>query len=565
MRSKSWGQPVQPVRTTTAATRPPDPMAFVSAVSTVRTARRSTFRTVMAVARQVRQGLAWQVTSARQASTREAPASPLSGSATFCPSGPRRFPPALWRPPLPSPHYFPGYRRASTNASAALRSSLLPPPVDLKYVRDQLPEVERNIAQRGVTANAARVAALYDRFCELKADTDAVRRERNEVAAKMKNVKKLTQAEREHCIARGKHLKDALARMEAELVAVEEEMHTEAGKIPNRTHPDVPVGGEERARLLRTAGEKRRFDGFAPKSHLELALELDLVNFEAAARVSGARFYYLRNAGAMLELALVNWAMQRLVLEHGFTPMLTPDLVREEMVAGCGFQPRGEASQTYLVPDGALCLVGTAEIPLGGYYADQILSEEQLPIRLAGFSHCFRREVGAAGTETRGLYRVHQFSKVEMFAITTPEQSEAMHEELRRIEESLFDALGLCYRVMDMPTEDLGNPAYRKYDIEAWMPGRGAFGEISSASNCTDYQARRLAIRYRDAQHGQARHVHTLNATACATPRLLISILESYQQRDGSVLVPPVLRPYLGGLEKIARPRAGEGVAVRSA
>jgi seryl-tRNA synthetase len=442
----------------------------------------------------------------------------------------------------------------SSEPPLLIRMATSPPPVDLRYVKEHLDEVSTNIVRRGVDANAAQVAQLYDRFCALTAETDQVRRQRNEVATRMKNLKQLSANERAQCIALGKELKERVATLEAELAVVEQQLYEEAARIPNRTHPDVPVGNEDQARVLKTAGHCREFSDFTPLHHLDLATRLDLVDFEAAAKVSGARFYFLRNAGAMLELALVNWAMQYVTSRYGFTPLTAPDLVREDIVWGCGFQPRGEASQIYSVADTSLCLAGTAEIPLGGYYANQILEEHQLPIRMAAVSHCFRREVGAAGTETRGLYRVHQFTKVEMFVIARPEESDQLHEELRQIEENLFDALGLHYRVLDMPTRDLGNPAYRKYDIEAWMPGRQAFGEISSASNCTDYQARRLNIRYRQQLTEKTRFVHTLNATACAVPRMIVSILENFQEKDGSVTIPPVLRPYLGGLEHISAP-----------
>jgi seryl-tRNA synthetase len=434
------------------------------------------------------------------------------------------------------------------------RVSGTPPPVDLRYVRDHLAQVQENIQRRGVDVNATLVVQLYERFCALTAEVDQVRKQRNEVAARMKNMQKLSPEERSECIALGKQLKERVTALEAELAETEQQLYAEAVRIPNRTHPDAPVGGEDQARLLRMAGKPRDFTDFSPKDHVELAQRLDIVDFEAAAKVSGARFYFLRNAGAMLELALVNWAMQHLTGKHGFIPLIAPDLVREETVWGCGFQPRGEASQVYSVADTSLCLAGTAEIPLGGYYANEILDETQLPIKMAAVSHCFRREAGAAGTETRGLYRVHQFTKVEMFVLSRPEESDRVHQELRSIEEELFDALGLHYRVLDMPTRELGNPAYRKFDIEAWMPGRNAFGEISSASNCTDYQARRLNIRYREQVSEKLRFVHTLNATACAVPRMIVSILENFQEKDGSVTIPQVLRPFLAGLERIQVP-----------
>lgn len=371
----------------------------------------------------------------------------------------------------------------------------------------------------------------------------------------MKGAGKMAPDERAKFIADGKDLKARVAAAETQLDALERELDAAAGRVPNLTHPDVPIGGEELATVLHLAGSPRDFDadGFEPRSHLDVALDLDLVDFENAARVAGNKFYYLRNAGALLELALVNWSMA-FVAARGFTVMTAPDVARESVVAGCGFQPRGEASQVYHLADSDLCLAGTAEIALGGYYAGQILDKAQLPVRMAAFSHCFRRETGSAGSATRGLYRVHQFSKVEMFLLCAPDDSDRLHDELRALEEEMFTALELHYRVLDMPTLDLGNPAYRKIDIEAWMPGRGGFGEISSASNCTDFQARRLGIRYREAQ-GDNRYVHTLNATACAVPRMIVAILENFQRKDGAVVVPEVLRPFLGGMEVIERPK----------
>ncbi|CAN8066208.1 unnamed protein product [Agarophyton chilense] len=423
--------------------------------------------------------------------------------------------------------------------------------IDLKFVKENLPAVKQNIIDRCVSADADLVVKLYDQFVQLSINVNSLRKKRNENAKLMKSAGKMAPEERQKCITEGKELKATLAELEVKLAEAEAQLLAEAAKIPNMTHPSVPRGSEENASVISTYGTKRTSEtaGITLKPHLELATDLDMVDFENAARVSGHKFYYLRNAGALLELALVNWAMT-LAAKHGFTVMTTPDVAREEVVTACGFQPRGEASQVYRIEDSDLCLVGTAEIPLGGYYADQIVDKQQLPIKMAAFSHCFRREVGAAGSTTRGLYRVHQFSKVELFVLSHPEDSEKRHDELRVLEEEMYSSLGLHFKVLDMPSEDLGNPAYRKYDIEAWMPGRGTYGEISSASNCTDYQARRLNIRYRESQ-GDNRYVHTLNATACAVPRMVIAILETHQQENGSIRIPEVLRPFMGGMEEI--------------
>ena len=282
--------------------------------------------------------------------------------------------------------------------------------------------------------------------------------------------------------------------------------------------------------------------------HVELAKQHDLVDFEGGARVAGHGFYFLKNEGVLLEMALQRFALD-LLMREGFTPMTTPDLARGEVLQGVGFIPRGPETQIYSVENHDLNLVATAEITLGGLYAGEVIDEEELPIRLCGISHCFRTEAGAAGRASRGLYRVHQFTKVEMFAFTTPEQSEEMLDQFCRLECELFDGLGVPYRVIDIASGDLGGPAYRKLDLEAWMPGRGSggeYGEVTSTSNCTDYQARRLNIRYKRRGEKGTHFVHTLNGTAIACSRALIAILENYQQADGSIVVPEALVPYVG-------------------
>lgn len=415
----------------------------------------------------------------------------------------------------------------------------------------------------------AKVAELYEQWLEASAEVQALQAERNAVAKQMKG--KLEDSVRQELIAKGSDIKKQLATLEASLGALQAQLDVEGRKIPNMTHPAVPRGSEEEATATREVVGAQRDFGFAHKTHVELAEALDLVDFEAAAEVSGSKFYYLKNAAALLELALVNYAMAKCAAA-GFTLMTTPDLVRDVAVEKCGFQPRMANTQVYSVENSDLCLAGTAEIPLGGVYGDQILDESVLPVKMAAFGHCFRTEAGAAGAATKGLYRVHQFSKVEMFVLATPEQSDALHEELIELEKSMYEELGLHFKVLDMPTGDLGAPAYRKYDVEAWMPGLNRYGEISSASNCTEFQARRLNIRYRpsaDAAEAAAadggkggkkggkkkkvptRFVHTLNATAVAVPRMIICILENFQNEDGSVDVPEALQPFMGGLKKI--------------
>jgi len=256
----------------------------------------------------------------------------------------------------------------------------------------------------------------------------------------------------------------------------------------------------------------------------------------------------------MMELALVQYAFQH-CLRKGFQPVMTPDVVRTYVAAACGYRPRGEASQVYHIKDTDKCLVGTAEIPLAGMYVDTILTAKQLPVNLVAFGHAFRHEVGHRGQETRGLYRVHQFSKVEMFSFTIPEESEAQLERMLESQVEFFTSLGLHFRVLNMPANDLGASAAKKYDIEAWMPSRDDFGEVSSASNCLDYQSRRLNIRHRLLPTEPTTFVHTVNGTACAIPRVILALLECNQQKDGSILIPPVLQPFMGGLTHITQPR----------
>jgi len=467
--------------------------------------------------------------------------------------------------------------------------------IDFKAIKADLEGVEKNCKLRNSRANPRRAVELYDEYVRLKLEADTLRADRNSNSSRMKG--KLEKEERDKLIAAGQQLKEALSAAEEQVALVEQAMQVEGQRIPNSTHPSVPLGGEENATLLACIGEQRVFEGFQPADHVKLAEPLQMVDFDAAAEVTGQKFYYLRNAGALLELALVSWAMAR-VGAKGYTPFTTPDIVKASVLEKCGFQPRGTNTQVYSIEDSPLCLTGTAEVPLAGLYMDKVLQESELPIRMAAFGHCFRTEAGAAGAAGKGLFRVHQFSKVEMFILCTPSQSDALHEELRAIGQEMYTDLGLHFKVLDMPSEDLGASAHRKFDMEAWMPGLNRYGEISSASNCTDYQARRLNIRYKPqppkapegattsqgstdapaqseegASQGKKQKggkkaagggsagartefVHTLNSTACAVPRIIVAILENFQQADGSVIVPEQLRPFLGGMEVIRPPQS---------
>ncbi|KAF9358860.1 seryl-tRNA synthetase [Mortierella sp. AD094] len=524
-----------------------------------------------------------------------------------------------------------------------------------------------NIKNRNLpdSISVAAVTELHRTVVERTQQLDKARAERNRIAAEMKALfsgpgskgkkkqqqtiedasgaptelsREAKEARRLELVERGRILKEDIHVQEAELVLLGAQLYDQAVLIPNSTHPSSPLGPELAAQLIRVHGVPRLNNGikahahpgadhfggiegeagvllgdvsnYPLQDHVALSRQLDLIDFESATNVTGSRWYYLKNEAALLELALIQFATQRAV-KAGFMPVITPDVVRPEVVQACGFQPRDEASQTYWVstvapgssraatPEGAhhhqhsaLCLVATAEIALAGMNLNKVLEESLLPIKMAGFGRAFRAEAGSRGAEVKGLYRVHQFSKVELFVLSKadPGESDRILEEIRHFQESTFEELGLCFRVLDMPTEELGASAYKKYDIEAWMPGKNAWGEISSASNCTDYQARRLNIRYRTNKilnrthdssspssspsasssndstltpssnsHTTTEFVHTLNGTAMAIPRIIVALLETYQREDGSVHLPECLWPFMAGV-KVIRPK-GESLS----
>jgi len=393
-------------------------------------------------------------------------------------------------------------------------------------------------------ADADLVVSLFERRNAAIKELEGARKERNDNAASMKA--KLEAEQRQKLIDEGKALKERIAALEAESADIEKRLDEEGRKIPNMAHPEAPVGKEDKDNTeVKRSGEPTKFD-FEPKDHVQLGQDLDIIDFDAATRVSGTKFYYLKNQGVILELALVRYALD-ILMKRGFTLFTTPDVAKTEILEGIGFNPRGAESNVYTVEGEGTCLIGTAEITLGGYYSGSVLDRADLPLRLAGVSHCFRREAGAAGQFSKGLYRVHQFTKVEMFMYSLPEDSGLYHEEIRAIEEEIFAGLGIPFRVVDTCTGDLGAPAYRKWDLEAWMPGRngGEWGEVTSTSNCTDFQARRLNVKYKD-EDGKNKYVHMLNGTAIACSRGIIAVLENFQRADGSVAIPPALIPYCG-------------------
>ncbi len=339
--------------------------------------------------------------------------------------------------------------------------------------------------------------------------------------------------------AAARELGETLARDEEALRQVEHERHELLISLPNLAHPDAPDGGEDDAVCVREVGTRPQFD-FEPRDHVTIAEGLGGLEIAQAAKVSGARFAYLMGPLVRLQLALVNHAVAA-VERAGFVPVVPPVLVREEAMYATGFFPT-DRSNIYALADDDLFLVGTSEVPLAGLGHDRILDADELPLRYAGISSCFRRESGAAGRDTGGIFRVHQFDKVEMFSFCAPESSDDEHARILAVEEEILTNLGLHYRVMDIAVGDLGAPAYRKFDLEAWLPGQGRFRELTSCSNCTDFQARRLNCRMRDGK--VTRTVHTLNGTATALGRTIIAVLETHQREDGSVAVPEALQQF---------------------
>ncbi|CAN5179721.1 serine--tRNA ligase [soil metagenome] len=414
--------------------------------------------------------------------------------------------------------------------------------LDLKFIRENPDAVAENCRNRDVEADVGLVVELSDRRSSLIQEVNDLKQRQNTLAKSVKQA--ADDEERQRLIEESKALKQEVPSKETKLHEVEERLRDEQLKIPNVTHPDSPIGKDDSENVeIRRSGEPADL-GFEAKDHVELGESLGIIDFDAGAKVAGSKFYFLRGDAVLLEFALIRYALD-ILMRHGYEPTTTPDLARDEMLTGTGFIPRGEETQIYSVEETDLSMIATAEITLAGSLADEILPAADLPLRYAGVSHCFRTEAGSHGRASRGLYRVHQFTKVEMFAFATPEQSEALHEEMVGIEEEIFSGLGIPFRVVDICTGDLGGAAYRKYDLEAWMPGRGDFGEITSTSNTTDYQSRRLKIRYREGE-SRPQLAHTLNGTAIAISRALIAILENYQRVDGSVEIPQALVPYVG-------------------
>ena len=419
--------------------------------------------------------------------------------------------------------------------------------LDRKYILENTAAVVQNCRNRNVSADVDRLVDLEKRRRALLQRVEEFNRAANDVAKSIGKAR--DDAERNARKEEGRKLRAQKDSAQTEHDRLDTEIHAIELTIPNLAHPAAPIGVDDHANLELSRGRTpiRSFN-FKPLDHLEIGEKWGWIDFEGGARTTGAGFYFLSGDLVLLDLALQNFAVQSLI-RRNYRPMVTPDLRLDSILEGIGFMPRGPETQVYSIENSLLSLIGTAEITLGGLYSDHIFSRDQLPVRLCGISHCYRTEAGAAGRASRGLYRVHQFTKVEMFIFCPPDESERLHDELRDVECALFDELEIPYRVVDTATGDLGGPAYRKFDLEAWMPGRGEageWGEVTSTSNCTDYQARRLNVRFKNPGEKGTHFVHTLNGTAIALSRAIIAVLENHQCADGSIAVPRVLQPWLG-------------------
>ncbi|PIW37187.1 MAG: serine--tRNA ligase [Candidatus Kerfeldbacteria bacterium CG15_BIG_FIL_POST_REV_8_21_14_020_45_12] len=425
--------------------------------------------------------------------------------------------------------------------------------LDMQFIRDNAEAVAENAKLRNMPVNVQVLLELDERYRNHLQIADALRAQRNDNAERLNKIQDKSSMEAQEIIALGKGLKTKLAEVEAELAEINSELTPAKLSVPNMTHPGVPVGSDDAGNgQIAQHSEPTRFE-FEPKDHVALGQELDILDFDRGSAVAGAGFYFVKGAAALLEMALVNYAME-VCRSEGFSPMITPDLAYQEILEGTGYNPRGDETQIYSIEGTDLSLIATSEIALAGYYKDHTFAAGELdePKRIVAVSHCFRTEAGSYGRESRGLYRVHQFTKVEMFIFCQPKDSDKMHDEILRVERKIMDGLELPYRVVDCCTGDLGGSAYRKYDIEAWMPFKNDWGEVTSTSNCTDFQARRLNTKY-VTDSGKRELVHTLNGTAVVSSRVPLAIMENYQQADGSIKIPTVLHPYMQGVTEIKK------------
>ncbi|MBQ3436669.1 serine--tRNA ligase [Candidatus Saccharibacteria bacterium] len=413
--------------------------------------------------------------------------------------------------------------------------------LDVKFIRENMELVDKSAKEKGYKINIKEVLELDDKRKKELKRVEELRRKRNEIAAKMKGGK----PERA-LIDEGKKVKDELATLEKDLTKIETDFNAAIKSVPNIIFDDVPLGGEECSVEVKSWGGKKK-EGV---DHLDYAMSRDWVDFERGAKVAGAKFYYLKNELALLENALIQFGLKK-VLEKGFTFITVPDLVSSQVLEGTGFNPRtSDQSDEYFIEGEDLALIATAEIALTGYHMNEIIDEKDLPLKYAGLSACFRKEAGSAGKHTRGLFRVHQFNKLEMYIFCLPEKSKEMHEMILATEEEIWQELGIPYHVINIAAGDLGAPAAKKYDVEYWSPVDQCYRELTSCSNCTDFQARNLNIRVRR-EDGTVETLHTLNGTAVSLARTMVAVIENYATKDGKLKVPEVLRPYLNNKKEL--------------
>lgn len=414
--------------------------------------------------------------------------------------------------------------------------------LDIRYIRENADRVQESAKNKGYNdVSIARLLDTDEQRRQLQQQVDELRTQRNEIASQMKGGKPAPEL-----VEKGRSLKGKLAELESELHDVDADFQAQMDAVPNVTLEDVPLGGEEDSVEVKAWGDKRQ----SAEDHLEFATQRGWLDFERGAKVAGTKFYYIKGDLMLLENAIYQYALN-LLISKGFTPMTVPHMVSGRVARGSGFAPKSDKeSNEYFIDGEDVMLIGTAEAPLTGFHADEIIDEKNLPLLYAGYSPCYRKEAGAAGKFSRGLFRVHQFNKLEMYIFCTPEQSVQMHEKILSIEEEIWQNLGVPYHVVNIAAGDLGAPAAKKYDIEYWSPVDNQYRELTSCSNCTDFQARNLNIRVRRSD-GSLQVLHTLNGTAVSLARSLVAIIENYQTDDGKLRVPELLRPYLGNREEL--------------
>ena len=414
--------------------------------------------------------------------------------------------------------------------------------LDIRYIRENADRVQESAKNKGY--NDVSIAHLLDtdeQRRQLQQQVDELRTRRNEIAGQMKGGKPAPEL-----VEKGRSLKGKIAELESEVHDVDADFQAQMDAVPNVTLEDVPLGGEEDSVEVKVWGDRRQ----SAEDHLEFATQRGWLDFERGAKVAGTKFYYIKGDLMLLENAIYQYALN-LLISKGFMPMTVPHMVSSRVARGSGFAPKSDKeSNEYFIDGEDVMLIGTAEAPLTGFHADEIIDEKDLPLLYTGYSPCYRKEAGAAGKFSRGLFRVHQFNKLEMYIFCTPEQSVQMHEKILSIEEEIWQNLGVPYHVVNIAAGDLGAPAAKKYDIEYWSPVDNQYRELTSCSNCTDFQARNLNIRVRRSD-GSLQVLHTLNGTAVSLARSLVAIIENYQTDDGKLRVPEVLRSYLGNREEL--------------